>query len=82
MSERGILFWAIVVVAAGFLIYLPAPMLTPRLIGHSIDLHPVVVIFSVMSSGRLFGFIGVLLALPVSVVVMVRARHFYCGDVA
>lgn len=57
-------------------------LLTPRLIGHSIGLHPVVVIFAVMSGGRLFGFIGVLLALPVSAVVMVWIRHLYYGDVA
>ncbi|MHB1585823.1 MAG: AI-2E family transporter [Acidiferrobacteraceae bacterium] len=72
--------WIAAVFAFGHLI--DSLLLTPRLIGHSIGLHPVVVIFAVMSGGRLFGFIGVLLALPVSAVVMVWIRHLYYGDVA
>ena len=51
--------------------------LTPRLVGDRIGLHPVVVIFAVMAGGQLFGFTGVLLALPVSAVVMVLLRHVH-----
>lgn len=50
-------------------------VLTPRFVGERIGLHPVAVIFAVMAGGTLFGFIGVLLALPVAAVVMVLLRH-------
>ncbi|MDH3354321.1 MAG: AI-2E family transporter [Chromatiales bacterium] len=50
-------------------------VLTPLLLGDKIGLHPVVVIFAVLAGGELFGFFGVLLALPVAAVVMVLLRH-------
>lgn len=50
-------------------------VLTPRFVGERIGLHPVAVIFSVLAGGQLFGFAGVLLALPVAAVVMVLLRH-------
>ncbi len=49
-------------------------LLTPVLVGDRIGLHPVAVIFAVMAGGQLFGFFGVLLALPVAAVVMVLLR--------
>jgi len=52
-------------------------LLTPKLVGESIGLHPVTVIFAVMAGGQLFGFFGILLALPVAAVLSVFARHFY-----
>ena len=50
-------------------------VLTPKLVGESIGLHPVAVIFAVLAGGQLFGFFGVLLALPVAAVVLVLLRH-------
>ena len=50
-------------------------LLTPWLVGDKIGLHPVAVIFSVMAGGQLFGFFGILLALPVAAVVMVLLKH-------
>ncbi|MCW8983070.1 MAG: AI-2E family transporter [Gammaproteobacteria bacterium] len=50
-------------------------VLTPLLLGDKIGLHPVVVIFAVLAGGELFGFFGMLLALPVAAVVMVLLRH-------
>ena len=50
-------------------------VLTPRFVGERIGLHPVAVIFSVLAGGQLFGFAGVLLALPVAAVIMVLLRH-------
>jgi predicted PurR-regulated permease PerM len=50
-------------------------VLTPRLVGGRIGLHPVMVIFAILAGGRLFGFVGVLLALPVAAACMVLARH-------
>ncbi len=50
-------------------------VLTPWLVGDRIGLHPVAVIFAIMAGGQLFGFLGVLLALPVAAVSMVMLRH-------
>ncbi|PHS70234.1 MAG: AI-2E family transporter [Methylophaga sp.] len=50
-------------------------VLTPRFVGERIGLHPVAVIFAVLAGGQLFGFTGILLALPVAAVVMVILRH-------
>lgn len=52
-------------------------VLTPYLIGERIGLHPVAVIFAIMAGGALFGFFGVLLALPVAAVIMVLMRFAY-----
>lgn len=50
-------------------------LLTPRLVGERIGLHPVLVIFAAMAGGTLFGFVGVLLALPAAAVLAVFVRH-------
>jgi predicted PurR-regulated permease PerM len=49
--------------------------LTPVLVGDKIGLHPVAVIFAVLAGGQLFGFFGILLALPVFAVLAVLLRH-------
>ena len=49
-------------------------VLTPWLVGDRIGLHPVAVIFSILAGGQLFGFLGVLLALPTAAVAMVGLR--------
>ncbi len=49
--------------------------LTPRLVGERIGLHPLAVIFALLAFGELFGFIGVLLALPASAVLLVLLRR-------
>jgi predicted PurR-regulated permease PerM len=49
--------------------------LTPRLVGERIGLNPLAVIFALLAFGQLFGFVGVLLALPASAVLMVAFRH-------
>ncbi len=51
--------------------------LTPKLIGDRIGLHPVLVIFSVAAGGQLFGFFGILLALPAAAVLSVLLRFAY-----
>jgi len=50
-------------------------VLTPWLVGERIGLHPVAVIFAVLAGGQLFGFLGVLLALPVAAILAVIMRH-------
>ena len=63
--------------------------LTPKLVGDRIGLHPVAVIFAVLAGGQLFGFLGMLLALPVAAVANVllhyaveryRASRIYQGE--
>jgi predicted PurR-regulated permease PerM len=50
-------------------------ILTPLLVGERIGLHPVVVILALLAGGQLFGFAGVLLALPVSAAIAVGLKH-------
>jgi predicted PurR-regulated permease PerM len=51
-------------------------ILTPNLVGERIGLHPLVVIFALLAFGQLFGFAGVLLALPATAIVSVAIKHF------
>lgn len=50
-------------------------LLTPWLVGDRIGLHPVAVIFALLAGGQLFGFSGVLLALPAGAAIAVGLRH-------
>jgi predicted PurR-regulated permease PerM len=56
--------------------------LTPRLVGERIGLHPLAVIFVLLAFGHLFGFVGVLLALPAGALVLVALRRLRTGYVA
>ncbi|MGQ0585601.1 MAG: AI-2E family transporter [Gammaproteobacteria bacterium] len=67
------LLWVLVVFGIGQLV--ESTLLTPTLVGDRIGLHPVAVIFAVMAGGQLFGFTGVLLALPAAAVLAVLLRH-------
>ncbi len=49
--------------------------ITPKFVGDRIGLHPVAVIFALLAFGQLFGFFGVLLALPASAAILVGMRH-------
>jgi predicted PurR-regulated permease PerM len=72
-QELAPFLWLGLVFAIGQ--FLESNVFSPWLIGDRIGLHPVAVIFAVMAGGQLFGFIGVLLALPVAAVVAVMLRH-------
>ncbi|MGH8040854.1 MAG: AI-2E family transporter [Rudaea sp.] len=63
----------LIVFGAGHL--LEGYVLVPRLVGEKIGLHPLAVIFAILAGGELFGFLGVLLALPLAAVVMVLLRY-------
>ncbi len=65
--------WVALVFGVGQVI--ESVLLTPWLVGDRIGLHPVAVIFAVLAGGQLFGFVGVLLALPVAAVTVVWLRH-------
>ena len=49
--------------------------LTPRLVGERIGMNPLMVIFALFAFGHLFGFVGVLIALPVSALLVVAVRR-------
>jgi predicted PurR-regulated permease PerM len=48
---------------------------TPKFVGERIGLHPVAVIFALLAFGQVFGFFGILLALPASAAILVGLRH-------
>jgi predicted PurR-regulated permease PerM len=66
---------AMVAVAYGVGQLIESFVLTPRLVGERIGLHPLHVIFALMAFGQLFGFVGVLVALPASAVLLVAIRR-------
>ena len=55
---------------------------TPLLVGERIGLHPVAVIFALLAFGQIFGFFGVLLALPASAALLVALRHLRAAYLA
>ena len=50
-------------------------VLTPRLVGERIGLHPLAVIFALLAFGHVFGFVGVLVALPAAAISLVAGRR-------
>lgn len=78
----GLLQWAapsqalwMVAVVYGLGQMLESFVLTPRLVGERIGLHPLAVILALMAFGQLLGFVGVLIALPTSAVLLVALRR-------
>jgi len=71
--------WNLLGVVATFTIAqaIEGSFLTPKLVGDRIGLHPVIVIFAVVAGGQLFGFFGILLALPAAAVLSVLVRFAY-----
>lgn len=49
--------------------------LTPKLVGERVGLHPLAVLFALLAFGQLFGFVGVLIAVPTSAILLVALRH-------
>ncbi len=64
---------AMAVVATGQ--FLEGNILTPRLVGQSVGLHPVWLMLALLAFGSLFGFVGLLVAVPVAAALGVLARH-------
>ena len=65
---------ALVVVGAGQ--FLEGNVISPKLVGGSIGLHPVWLMFALFAFGSLFGFVGLLVAVPTAAALGVLARHF------
>ena len=72
-GATGGLVWVWVVFAIGQT--LEGMVVTPWLVGNRIGLHPVAVIFALLAFGQVFGFFGILLALPASAALLVGLRH-------
>ncbi|HSG97049.1 MAG TPA: AI-2E family transporter [Woeseiaceae bacterium] len=71
--------WPLIGVVATFTVgqVIEGSVLTPKFVGDRIGLHPVIVIFAVAAGGQLFGFFGILLALPAAAVLSVLVRFAY-----
>jgi predicted PurR-regulated permease PerM len=69
-------WWMVALVAAIFILgqLVEGNFLTPKLVGDRVGLHPVWVIFALLAGGALFGFVGLLLAVPVAAIVGVLVR--------
>lgn len=72
---QDVLHVVLVLVVFGIGQALEGMLLTPLLVGDRIGLHPVAVIFFVLAGGQLFGFLGILIALPAAAVLMVLIRY-------
>ncbi|MDO8350316.1 MAG: AI-2E family transporter [Gallionella sp.] len=72
-TEFSSVLWVWVMFGAGQM--LEGMLVTPWLVGERIGLHPLLVIFALLAFGQLFGFFGILLALPMSAILLVGLRH-------
>jgi predicted PurR-regulated permease PerM len=55
--------------------FIEGNILTPRLVGDRVKLHPVWIIFALLAMGSLFGFLGLLLAVPLAAIIGVLVRY-------
>ena len=69
--------WSSVLLVAGVFVFgqiIEGNVLQPWLVGRQVNLHPVWIIFALLAGGTVFGFLGVLLAVPIAVVISVLIR--------
>ena len=74
-SGWSLLLWVLGIFIVGNI--LEGYILTPNLVGRKVGLHPVWILFSLLAGGAMFGFLGVLVAVPVAAVIGVLVRHLY-----
>lgn len=82
LGEGGLagLLWVWLAIGIGQA--LEGMVVTPKVVGERIGLHPVAVIFALLAFGQVFGFFGVLLALPASAALLVALRHLRAAYLA
>jgi predicted PurR-regulated permease PerM len=70
-------YWPIALVIAVFVTgqFLESYVITPKIVGEATGLHPVWIMFALFAFGALFGFVGLLLAVPMAAAIGVIARH-------
>jgi len=73
-------FMALGVVGSGQ--FLEGYVLSPKLVGESIGLHPVWLMFALLAFGELFGFVGLVVAVPTAAVIGVLVRHLIAAYMA
>ena len=69
--------WSRILIIAGIVLFgqfLEGNVLSPKLVGHSVGLHPVWLMFALFAFGYLFGFVGLLLAVPLAAAAAVLIR--------
>ena len=64
------------IIAAIFLVgqFIEGNFITPRIMGQAVGLHPLWILFALLTGGAMFGLVGMLLAVPVAVIISVLAR--------
>ncbi len=77
LGQFGFDFAALGMIAAVFFIgqFFEGNILTPRLVGDRVKLHPVWIIFALLAMGSLFGFLGLLLSVPLAAIIGVLVRY-------
>ena len=77
LGQFGFDLTALGLIAAVFFIgqFFEGNILTPRLVGDRVKLHPVWIIFALLAMGSLFGFLGLLLAVPLAAIIGVLVRY-------
>lgn len=71
----SLVLWVLAVFIVGNI--LEGYILTPNLVGRRVGLHPLWILFALLAGGALFGFLGVLVAVPMAAVIGVVVRHLY-----
>lgn len=77
LGQFGVDFVMLGLIATVFFVgqFIEGNILTPRLVGDRVKLHPVWIIFALLAMGSLFGFLGLLLAVPMAAILGVLIRH-------
>jgi len=77
VGQFGVDYTPLAMIAAVFVVgqFLEGNILTPRLVGDRVHLHPVWIMFALLAMGSLFGFLGLLLAVPSAAVIGVLVRY-------
>ena len=70
MLVKLAIVWAVVQLLEG-------KVISPQIMGRSLDIHPITVIFVILTAGNLFGIIGIILAVPGYAVLKVIITHIY-----
>ncbi len=71
--------WTSLYAAIGFVVIhqLEGTVISPKVVGESVGLHPLVVIFAIFAGGEVAGFAGLLIGVPVAAVIKVVVTHLY-----
>ncbi len=78
LYQFGMTYWVLTVVGVFVVVQsLEGNVLTPNIVGGAVGLHPVVVIFALMLFGKLFGFLGLLFAIPLAAILKVLLRRVF-----